>query len=265
MKITVQPRGGVALVLAAAFTVAAGTSAAALPTDPSGASASSASVATATWASYVATGLAVSAAARGDGPLTLRAPGSPVVDSTVDAPDGPVAIAQQTLVAADRSGEVVVSLTVLGGAQLVVDEMSPSAGFAGKVIVLEPGSSTVAGTYPQPAGVVAPAAGTTHGCRGYPQAPVVIGSGFGPLIEGHGVVGCTTTASINLIVSLYKSGTHVGTTAAGSSTTTYYVVTSYAPCTAISGTHPFQTDQLWDTPGSGVNGNTSSTANLKCG
>jgi hypothetical protein len=248
------------------------------------------------WSTLDQTGLAAASTYRAEGALTVVGSPSPVSDSTVTTASGVVSVAQRTVVAEDTSGTVLVNLTLLGGRQLVVTERSPGAGLAGATLVLEPGSSTVAGTYPQPAiaGTATSATGhgstvpistatwrrvsqaahrsrpgvdrlvTIGGCDPYPAPPSVIGSTFGPLVEGEGVTSCLTTETLALVVADYRGGTHVGNTATGSGRGTWLGITAYDGCSVISGTNGFHTAQLWSVNGIVQGGATSGTASLHC-
>ena len=252
----------------------------------------------ASWSTLGQTGLAAASAYRGDGALAAVGSPSPVSNSTVSTASGVISVAQRTIVATDTSGTVLLNLTLLGGRQLVVTELSPGAGYAGATLVLQPGSSVIAGTYPKP-GTAATAVGNTDtahhggavrvsaatlrqvlssthhsrrsvdrlasagGCEPYPQPPGVIGSTFGPLVQGEGIVECITTETLSLIVANHRGGTQVGNTASGSDSGTWLGVNAYYGCTVIGGTNGFQTAQLWGDDGT-IGGATSGTSSLHC-
>jgi hypothetical protein len=185
-------------------------------------------------------------------------------------------------------------MALLGGTQLVVNEMSPAASYRGETLVLQPGSSTIVGTYPLRGATRSDATTATDrshrsvdasdavlhntrgggraiarlvtigGCYADPQAPTVIGSTFGPLIQGEGIITCLTSESLSEIVSLYRGSTHVGTTATGSGGGTFLGVNSYDGCTVITGTHSFHTAELWSVNGTVQGGATSVSSNLRC-
>jgi hypothetical protein len=262
----------------------------------------SASTGTASWSTLDQTGLAAASAYRGDGPLATVGNPTPVSDSTVATASGVISVAQRTVVADDSSGTVLLNLTLLGGRQLVVTERSPAAGFAGATLVLEPGTSTVTGTYPQPGTngtttttgatdaarpataaipvsaatlrqALPPADRSRHGvdrlvtiggCAPDPQPPGVIGSTFGPLVQGEGVINCGTTETLAEIVADYRGNTHVGNTATGSDRGTWLGVNAYYACSVISGTNGFETDELWAVHGTVEGGAQSSTSSLHC-
>lgn len=263
--------------------------------------ASAGPAATVSWSTLDQTGLAAASAYRGDGALAVVGSPSPVSDSTVTTASGVVSVAQRTVVADDTSGTVLVNLTLLGGRQLVVTERSPAADFAGATLVLEPSTSTVAGIYPQPA-IAGAAANTTTGaarhgstavpvstatlrqvssaahrsrhgvdrlvtiggCGPYPAPPGVIGSTFGPLVQGEGVISCGTTETLAQVVSDYRGNTHVGNSATGSDRGTWLGITAYDGCSVISGTNGFHTAELWSVNGVVQGGATSGTASLHC-
>jgi hypothetical protein len=264
-------------------------------------SASASPAATASWSTLDQTGLAAASTYRGDGELTVIGSPSPVSDSTVATASGVISVAQRTVVADDSSGTVLLNLTLLGGRQLVVTERGPSDGFAGAALVLEPGTSTIAGVYPQasidgpPSAATAGATGhgsttiaastatlrqvsssahrsrhgidrlvTIGGCVPEPAPPGVIGSTFGPLVQGEGVIECGTTETLAEVVSDYRGNTHVGNTATGSDRGTWLGVDAYYGCSVISGTNSFHTAELWSVHGTVQGGATSSPANLHC-
>ena len=252
------------------------------------------------WTSLLQAALQATAAYRGSGPLTASGPAGAVALSAVTTAAGTITVAQRTVEATDGSGTVLLQLVFLGGTQLVVDETSPSDGFRGATLVLEPGSSVVAGVYPLPGTVPTTATDaatsipsrrshrratatdavlttttrdrhqprarlvTVGGCYGDPQTPGVIGSMYGPLVQGEGVVDCGVSEDMSVIVSLYQGSTHVGTTAGGSATGDYLGVNAYYGCTTITGTNSFHTAELWAINGNLQGGDTSSSANLHC-
>lgn len=245
------------------------------------------------WGVWESEALAAVAGYRGGGPLTAGEP-EPGVSSTVATPSGPLAVAQRWLVASDAAGKVLIQTSVLGQTQVVVTELSLTAsGQPGATLVLQSGSSAVAGTYPHtatgstaaqqrsgrhdatdadvhrlgPGGHLRPVLTVTGGCRPKPQTPFVFSSSFGPLVDGEGLIKCTTAETLSLIVSIYRGLlTHVGTTAAGSSgsAATSYSLNSYYFCTAIPGTHDFRTSEIWGVNGTDEGGATSSEAALHC-
>ena len=247
------------------------------------------------WSTAEQTALGAAAGFRGDGPLAVVGAFSSITTSVVTTASGAVTVAQRSVVATDGSGVVVVNLTVLGGRQLVVTERSPSAGYSGETLVLGPGTSTVTGRYPLQGttataltsdgqrgrglhgGIVAtdavahpsdrrPVARlvTIGGCGPRPQIPGVIGSTFGPLIDGEGIVTCSTGESLAEIVSDYEGSTHVGNTATGTGGGTHLGINAYAACTIVTATHSFHTAELYSVNGIVQGGATSSSANLHC-
>jgi len=251
------------------------------------------------WSTYRQSAMAAISTYRGDGSLTMSESASAVSTSTLTTADGVISVAQQSFVATDNGGTVDVNVTLLGGRQLIVNEADPVAGYQGETLVLRPGTSSVSGAYALPGasqattanattaglvrtvghdhgGVVASSAVAHHGrgsmaelvtssgCGAHPQTPTVIGSTFGPLIQGVGIVSCTLVASMAEIVSLYKGVTHVGNTNTGSGTGHSLSIDSYAQCTLIGGTNSFHTAELWSVNGVVQGGMTSPSANLNC-
>ena len=260
-------------------------------------SSASASPTAASWSTLDRTGLAAASAYRGDGPLTAVGNPSPVSDSFVITASGTVSVAQRTVVAVDTSGTVLLNLTLLGSRQLIVTELSSGSSYSGAVLVLEPDSSTVEGVYPRPSTTEAPATTSVHraavgrasvatlrepsssgprsrggvdrlvtigGCFPNPQTPGVIGSTFGPLVMGEGIISCGTPETLSQIVSIYRSGTQVGGSGSGSNSSNYLAVNAYYGCTVIGGTNPFVTAELWSVNGVVQGGRTSGTGNLHC-
>lgn len=219
------------------------------------------------------------------GPLT------PVISSAI--PTDSLTIQQRTLVAADSSTTYVLQLSLLNNEQLLIDELDPSASWTGAVLVLRPGTAAIASAYPVSAGSVtgissrrrqagasapvvldtlshsspnAPARlDTIGGCGAAPQLPKVVTTIFGRLIKGLGIIQCTTTETLAIIVGLYRGFfTHVGTTMGGTAVSSYLGVNAYAVCNHISGTHTFRTSQLWSVNGSSQGGASSGEAALHC-
>ena len=241
-----------------------------------------------TWPSLEHTALVVAAAQRGDGSLVPNGAATAVVRSSVTTAEGPVGVAQRTVVAVDGSGPVVVQLSLLGGSQLVVDEQSPTDVSGGAVLVLRPGSDHVVGTYPidrptaatpvDVSGRVVEAVETAPlhpphprrrlvtagGCYGSPQTPLVIGSTFGPLVQGEGIVSCSLSESLSVIAALYSGSSQLGTAAGGSATGYYLAVDVYYGCSLTTGTRSFHTAELWAVDNVLEGGATSGSANLHC-
>ncbi|MGH9088918.1 MAG: hypothetical protein ACRDYZ_12550 [Acidimicrobiales bacterium] len=213
----------------------------------------------------------------GDGRLQPVSASGPAVSSTVTTPQGPIPVVEWTLTTSDASGPVVLVLAWLGDTQLVVNAVRPDAGFSGETLVLAPGSSTIQGAYPlgrsvpstsatTPRGVVdAPLAvpSTFDGCYPAPQNPTVIGSIYGPLVEGEGIVDCAQPRTLAMIVSLYEGFSRVGT-ASGSTYGYYYALDAFYPCRGISGTSSFITTELWSVNGALQPGAQSGWSALAC-
>ncbi len=209
-------------------------------------------------------------------PLVLQGHPSSISESSATTVSGEViSVEQETVVASNAEGATeVLGLSLLGGRQLAVSVFGPSAGTEGAILVLQPGSPEIAGSYPLHAawqgssfngaahrGRSAARLVTIGGCAGYAYPPTVIGSTFGPLVQGAGTISCLTGESLAAIVSLYVGSTHVGTTASGTDVGDYLVVNSYDPCT--SGSATFQTDELWAVNGN-IEGGTTGRASLQC-
>lgn len=250
------------------------------------------------WSSYDQDALSAAATYRGDGTLTMTSTPSAVTDAPAAASStGQIAVSQQTVTASDGSGTVLLVLALLGGTQLVVNEIGQSSGGSGAALVLQAGTSSIAGAYPltQPSTTATTTArvtarravheahavdtGTRHhgghharrgpvlatsNCWPEPYAPVVISSIFGPLIDGLGVVACNVFATMSLIVSVFRGGTRVGTVMGGTGGGTWLGINAYAVCTHISGSHLFHTAQLWAVNGVYQGGATSPNAWLHC-
>jgi len=269
----------------------------ALAVAPAAASAASTSTSSAApnWSSLEQTALGVTAGARGDGTLDVVGVPSSVAQSTITTASGPVSLAQQTVVATDQSGVVVLDLALLGGRQLVVSEMSPAANDQGETLVLAPGTSTVTGTYrlagasqatAQTAvlrtashrhgtgivasdgvlhrgGHVVATLATAGGCFPAPQEPGVISSVYGPLIQGTGVIDCTSSPeTLAQIIGLYMGSTQLNN-AGGATYGSYLAINTYSPCYSSSA-HSFQTAELWSINGALQTGANSGWSSLNC-
>lgn len=211
-------------------------------------------------------------------PLVIQGHPSSISDSsaTTDS-DGVISVEQETVVTSNaQGGTEILGLNLLGGRQLVVDVYGPTSGSGGEILVLQPGSPEIAGSYPLYAGTSASSANTARhrggrsqirlvtigGCSGFAYPPGVIGSTFGPLVQGDGTISCLTGESLAALVSLYVGSTHVGTTAGGTDIGTYLSVNSYFGC--HSGSATFHTAELWSVNGSLQGGTTSSPSSLQC-
>lgn len=251
----------------------------------------SSSASAGTWPSLDQTALKAAAASEGAGTLSMVGTPSAVTSTTTSTDTGPISVAQQTVVASNGTGEVVLVLALLGGKQLLVNELSETAGSQNAVLALRPGTSQIAGTYPLPAPSTAATAAHVHGhgartvddvlgtgghhrgaahldvtggCYSQPYEPTVISSTFGPLVDGLGVVRCYTGESISIIASVFRGGTRVGTVAGGSGSGTWYGVNAYAPCNYNGNYYGFHTAELWSINGNYEGGVTSGTSSLQC-
>lgn len=281
--------------LVAAFVVlttigAAGVAAAASAPAATSAPAST-STSTATWSSLEQAALQATAGYRDTGPLTVVGTPSAAISSTVATPSGELSVAQRSLVATNATGTVDMVLALLGGSQLVVNEVGQTSSEPGAALVLRPGTSQIAGAYPltKTSTATTTAAGpahtirtvdalahdgalrhrpahldTTGGCYPAPSYPVVVTTGFGPLIDGLGGVRCLQYETMGLIVSVYHLGTREGTPNSGSGGGYYLGVNAYAFCYHITGWHAFRTTQLWSVNGVLQGGATSSYNTLHC-
>jgi hypothetical protein len=194
--------------------------------------------------------------------------------SSLGLPDGTaVTVDQRTVLVDDGTTQLLLGMTVLGGQQLIVDLIDPSTGHA-VTLVLAPGSSDgstdvqmrhTAHRATAPTGASPSVAG---GCYASPDAPFVVGSIYGPLVKGIGVVSCPFgNESLSAMASLYErtaSGSaHVGNGGSASVFGTYLAVDAYYGCAASTG-HQFQTAQLWSVNGALQPGAASGWPTLGC-
>jgi hypothetical protein len=243
------------------------------------------------WSQLQGEALAAAAEYRGDSALYATTPPTPIVSSTITGTA--ITVQQRTIVTADSSGTIVLQLSFLGGQQLVVDELGVTSGLQGAALVLQPGSDAIAGAYPFAGGVVTrttsakrhlptsepitvdalqgsipnspPKLDATGGCGPAPQLPKVITSAFGPLIDGLGIIECTRSETLAIIVGLYRGFfTHVGATSGTTGYSSYLGQNAYAPCSYISGTHDFRTSEIWSVNGVNQGGATSGESGLHC-
>ena len=98
-------------------------------------------------------------------------------------------------------------------------------------------------------------------------SPVVVGTIYGPLIDGGAWVGCDGTASISMVVGLYEwtgsssqgiAGIYNGVWGSSDSLNTY------AFCSGVPWSDSFQTAVLFAWDGSGYYGATSFWTGLGC-
>ncbi|MDA8356218.1 MAG: hypothetical protein M0Z95_07995 [Actinomycetota bacterium] len=241
------------------------------------------------WTTLEGTALAVAGKYIGGSPLRPAGPLGPIVTSNVDTTGEAISVAQRTLPATSGAGSgatVQMQLVLLGDVQLVVDVESLDGSFQGAALVLAPGTHTVESVVPVPGSETSATAivttaraatdpvGTANaamsvpltfpGCYGNPQPPVVIGSVFGPLIQGEGIVECLSPEPLGLIVSIYQGNTRVGNAAGGTGTGTYLPIDAYAQCVVTSGTHNFVTAELYSVAGYLQGSATSPSATLHC-
>lgn len=234
---------------------------------------SSASADSDSWIDWLSQSITAAQGVQALGPNVTASDLSAVDRSTLALADGSsVEIDQRTALVSDGTTTVLLGMTVLGEQQLIVDVISPSSGDA-STLVLTPGGTGVDenikvrhGHRSTPAGAVAPL--VAGGCYASPDAPYVIGSAFGPLVKGIGVVSCPDgNESLSVIASLYErtssGSTHVGNGGSASVFGTYLAVDAYAACSPSTG-HQFQTAQLWSVKGTLQAGGVSGWATLNC-
>lgn len=189
--------------------------------------------------------------------------------TVTDSNGDPVEVQQRSVLATDDSGLLLVGMDLLGDSQLVVDAIDPSTG-DGTTLVLNPGSDTVhsqSALLPQ-RGHGAERAAVAGGCYASPDAPLVIGSVFGPLVKGTGVISCPyANENLALIASLYTSSSGgayaVGKGGSTSTYGTYLSEDAYFGCSPSAG-HGFETAQLWSVNGGLQPGATSPWSSLGC-
>ncbi|HVX23125.1 MAG TPA: hypothetical protein VHB02_17425 [Acidimicrobiales bacterium] len=220
-----------------------------------------------TWQSWQADALHAVSTIRDQGPVTLAALPGPISVSLVDTSSGPITIEQQSIEAQDGSGKVDLTLASLDGQQLTVTVAGASSA---TVLVLDPNGTTIQHEYQVPTIQTSSHHGrarvhlvTIGGCHPYAYPPMVIGSIFGPLVDGLGTINCSVTEDLAAIVSLYIGGTHVGATATGSDSGTYLGVNSFFSCSS-GGPNTFHTAELWSVNGVVQGGTTSTGASLGC-
>lgn len=212
----------------------------------------------------------------------------PVRTSTLSTASGQVPVVERSVVASGAGGPMDLVLSWLGGTQLVVTATSPGNASADLTLVLAPGTFQVQGRYPlgvaqaRTAAVVHRGAvrardavirtggrhrssarlASTNGCAGYAEAPTVIGSVYGPLIESTGIIDCPYPNTLGMILSIYEYGSAI-TTVSGGANTSGYALNAYHVCSLISGSNAFQTAELWSVNGS-LYGSSSPVAYLGC-
>lgn len=238
---------------------------------PHGASAGSGAVATGT---LQAEALEVVESVRGAGPAvvvtSMTAGGASTFTSSTGAS---VDVSQGSLVAQDADGTILVGASLLGGSQLVVEMTGLSSGQS-TIAVSDPGSTAVEevdGPF-QATVLASPDAGSdgaspdTNSCTDYFDTPTVIGSSFGPLIDGYGGISCNYDAYPALIVGLQEldngTATGIGNDADASGTTSAST-NAYAPCTS-GGPNDFRTIILYNFNGGSLMGWDSSWTALDC-
>lgn len=227
------------------------------------------------WQTWQHQALAAVGSYRDHGQVSMTSLPSPVSTSSIETSSGPVQVTQQSFTAQDSAGSVGVNVTVLGSQQVVVTSFSPGSSSGPQILVLTPGTSKVANAYTaNAAGQTAQTSGarkgrtkvqlvTIGGCSAAAYAPSVIGSIFGPLVDGEGTISCSISETLAAIVSLYVGTTHVGTTAGGTDVGTFLGVNSYDPCVS-GGPATFHTAELWSVNGTLQGGGTSGGSYLGC-
>jgi hypothetical protein len=102
------------------------------------------------------------------------------------------------------------------------------------------------------------------GCYAQPTTPIVVGSMFGPLVQGTGIVNCPfAPQSISVLASLYKNSHGVGNGGGASTYGTSLAVNVFAGCSP-GGSNLYNTAQLWTLNGSLQSGAQSAVTRLGC-
>jgi hypothetical protein len=219
------------------------------------------------------------------GPVVAMSGNSTPINTWLQTPSGRVAVNQSSELASDSDGTMLVGVSDLGEQQLVVDALDPDSG-TGVTLVLQPATEDVASSHrlhPATAnagkdkgkgegkgkntgagstGVATPA--TAGGCYPTPTTPVVVGSVFGPLVQGTGIVSCPySPESISLIADLYRWGASAGNSGGGSTYGTSLAINVFSACHA-SGANPYDTGELFSVNGYEQYGARSGTSWLGC-
>jgi hypothetical protein len=91
----------------------------------------------------------------------------------------------------------------------------------------------------------------------------VISSIYGPLIQGTGIIDCTSSPeTLSQIIGLYMGSTQLSN-AGAAGYGDYLVVNAYSPCYSSSA-HSFQTAELWSVNGTLQGGSDSGWSSLNC-
>jgi len=103
-----------------------------------------------------------------------------------------------------------------------------------------------------------------YGCYANPQAPGVIGSIYGPLIQSTGVIDCSSgSGTLGMIVGLYQNNGAEKGSGSGSGWGGYLGINAYAACYQTSWNW-FQTAEIWAVNGALQAGSDSGWSYLGC-
>jgi len=181
-----------------------------------------------------------------------------------------VTSATETVEAADSGGSYVVNLALLGGQQLVVTIL----GTPSTILVLSPGTAhvsqalTVHGTTQRVASDgVTPMNSGTGTCFEVIANPIVIGSIYGPLIDGYMFIDCFGGQYHNIsaygVLDDWVGGAHTIGSGGGTVYAPDFAFNVYAPCYA-GGPNDFLSQLIFTYDGSPIYGGTSAWAVLDC-
>lgn len=218
------------------------------------------------WPSLVLQAEAAIAAKTGSPVPEAITPLSATTTANVQTVTGGVVQASETTFMATASGaNYTIGLTLLGGQQLLVDYGTPGSSVI-DVLTLVPGTSQIAS-----AAQLSSQAGVqpdTSNCYPIAYSPTVVGTIYGPLIEGIGGAGCSYSPEVlGAIVALYSNGSGVGNASGGSSSPnavySYIAPYDYAPCYSSSA-NAFNTAVIYSVNGTVAGGGSSGNSWLDC-
>ncbi len=264
-------RAGLLSLLAATASVVAAAVPLAASAAPAPLAASAAPAPGPSWPTLQDQAATAVAGSRDNGPVTftgvLSGPAARTPVGLVHG--GSVPSTGELLAARDGAGSFKVDLDLLGSSQLVVTIL----GSPGTVLVLTPGTSTVAESHTVAVSQTRPAIASAGlegaglgSCGAAAYDPVVIGSIYGPLIDANLMVECSAPETIASFGSLSEWVYQAKTIGTGGGTvyTNYFSYNVYAPCTPVSWLSYFQDGVLASINGGPLFGGTSPWVGLNC-
>ncbi len=195
------------------------------------------------WSVLQAEAIAAVGAQRDAGSISVVAGMSATASTSFSHGGSTISADEASMVLSDDAGAFVMTTSYIGEEQLVVAVTSLAGAPETTILVLAPDGavSTVYGPHQAQESSV----GEAVSCDVVTEVPYVIGSIFGPLIDGYGAIWCSGSPGVSLGVALYEHQPGVGSVGlndiADASGASAASADAYYPCSEITRADAFET------------------------